>query len=189
MSYYWRYPAMLSGLQELFDGIHEVSPPHAQPPHTDVPGNHGDGKGMYSCVILDDFHKYFVSMLQVYIVLYWWPGLSWNPQYCVNMHTLMALTHTSQCTCSLLTLVQESWADHCCGQNLSPCCRCHQVLFKWFRDGFLLFSRSYLLLVSSLDYSYFCGTRAWSTVLPSRPPHMHTHNRWRLLLHNHTLGQ
>ena len=37
--------------------------PHVQA--AGVSGHHGDDEGMYSCIILDEFHKYFSSMLQV----------------------------------------------------------------------------------------------------------------------------
>ena len=57
-----RYPATLSGLQEFFDGIHEARFPQAG---LGVPGHHGDSEGMYTCIVLDEFHKYFASMLQV----------------------------------------------------------------------------------------------------------------------------
>ena len=63
-----RYPATLSDLQDLFDGIHEMKSqqPHDRPPgQASAPGYHGDMKRMCSCVIVDDFDKYFVSMIQV----------------------------------------------------------------------------------------------------------------------------
>ena len=58
-----RYPATLSGLQEFFDGIHESRSPQAG---IGVPGHHGDSEAMYTCIIVDEFHKYFASMLQVW---------------------------------------------------------------------------------------------------------------------------
>ena len=73
------------------------------------------------------------------IIIMLMTSLPWNPQYCVNMRVLMALTQTSPpvfvClfVCFIwLTSVQESRVDHCCGQNLCPCGRCHQVPFNCY---------------------------------------------------------
>ena len=73
----YRYPATLSGLQEFFDGIHEARSPQAT--QLGVPGHHGDSEGMYTCIVLDEFHKYFASMLQVdllLIILYYYTRIS-----------------------------------------------------------------------------------------------------------------
>ena len=60
-----RYPATLSDLQDLFDGIHEMQAHDRPLGQASAPSYHGDAKKMCSCVIVDDFDKYFVSMAQV----------------------------------------------------------------------------------------------------------------------------